>query len=138
MNEISHKGVVIKIESGIAEVEISGNVDCDACGIKKSCIAIGNKDNRFFVDTAGQDFGTGDQVEMLISKSSAMNAVLWAYVFPFIVLMVSIIVFYDFMGELAAALAALVVVAVYYLFVYLNKRFFEKKFRLKIKHITYE
>ena len=138
MNEINHNGIISGIKSGVVEVLITDNISCDGCGIKNACISGGKKDNVFFVDSQGQDFSSGDRVQITLSHNRALNAVVWAYIFPFIVMIVSLVILSLFFNELMAGLISFVLLAVYYFLIFLNKKYFNKRFRLKLKNISDE
>lgn len=134
MSEIVHKGIITRIEDKVAEVLITDNISCEACGAKDACISGGKKDQHFVLDIDKPDYKLGDSVIVSLSQSSALSAVVWAYVFPFIVLMSSIIVFSLFFNELIAAIISFTMLALYYFLLYISKDYFNKKYRLKLKH----
>jgi sigma-E factor negative regulatory protein RseC len=134
MDEINHNGIIARVENGKAEVHITDNITCEGCGSKDACISGGKKDNVFFVDTFGQIYNTGDKVKVVLSQNSALNAVIWAYVIPFFVLIFSLIIFSFFLEELPAGLFSFGLLAVYYFMIYVNKSYFDKRFKLNLKH----
>jgi len=134
MSEIVHKGIITRIEDKVAEVLITDNISCEACGAKDACISGGKKDQHFLLDIDKPDYKLGDSVIVSLSQSSALTAVVWAYVFPFIVLMSSVIVFSLFFNELIAAIISFTMLALYYFLLYISKDYFNKKYRLKLKH----
>lgn len=134
MSEITHKGIITQIEGKIAEVLITDNISCEACGAKDACISGGKKDQHFLLDIDKPEYKIGDSVIVSLSQASALTAVVWAYLFPFIVLMSSIIIFSLFFHELLAAIISFSMLAVYYFLLYISKDYFNKKYRLKLKH----
>ncbi len=134
MSEIVHKGIITRIEDKVAEVLITDNISCEACGAKDACISGGKKDQHFLIDIDQSNYKIGDSVIVSLSQTSALTAVVWAYVFPFIVLMSSIIIFSLFFNELMAAIISFTMLAAYYFLLYISKEYFNKKYRLKLKH----
>jgi sigma-E factor negative regulatory protein RseC len=134
MSEIIHKGIITRIEDKIAEVLITDNISCEACGAKDACISGGKKDQHFLIEIEKSDYKIGDSVIVSLSQTSALTAVVWAYIFPFVVLMFSIIIFSVFFNELIAAIISFTMLGVYYFLLYILKDYFNKKYRLKLKH----
>lgn len=134
MSEINHRGIITKIENGIAEVLITDNISCEGCGAKNACLSGGSKDKKFHVSMEGQICNIGDEVHISLAQKSAMNAVVWAYIIPFFVLLGSLAIFSLFFSEIKAALFSLALLAIYYLLVYFNKQYFDKNFSLKLKN----
>ena len=54
MSEINHRGIITKIENGIAEVLITDNISCEGCGAKNACLSGGSKDKKFHVRWMGR------------------------------------------------------------------------------------
>lgn len=138
MDDINHNGIISEIRNGMAEVLITDNIRCEGCGVQNACISGGKKDNTFYIDTAGQNFNSGDKVQVILTNNSALNAVIWAYVFPFFVMILSLIILSFFLDEVLAGLFSFGLLTVYYLLIYINKRYFDKRFKLKLKHSSDE
>jgi len=138
MSEIVHKGILKKTKDGKMEVQITDGVECESCSIKGACNVGETRDNKVTVDAEMLDFKDGEMVSVHLSESLAFSALFWAYVFPFIVLFVTLIILSSFMSEAMAGLISLVFLALYYLFIYLNKNYFNKKFSLKINKLKHD
>ncbi|MGE5355420.1 MAG: SoxR reducing system RseC family protein [Deltaproteobacteria bacterium] len=134
MSEINHKGVITRIENGIAEVLITDKINCEGCGAKSACISGNSNDKKFNINLEGKDYNPGDEVYFSLSQSSAINAVIWAYIFPFFVLVGSLLLFSLYFSEIKSALFSISLLAFYYVLIFINKRYFDRKFRLKIKN----
>jgi sigma-E factor negative regulatory protein RseC len=132
MSGIVHKGIIRKGENGTTQVELLDAVNCDACSAKGGCQLGAARDHVYQLEQAG-DYRDGDLVEVELSEQLAVGALFWAYLFPFIVLFAGLVILLQFFSEGLAGLIAIVFLAIYYIMVYLNKRYFEKKFQLKIK-----
>lgn len=132
MSGIVHKGIIRKSSDGVTRVELVDAVDCESCSAKGGCQLGGARDNVYQVKE-GMNYADGDLVEVEMSEQMAMGALFWAYIFPFIVLFVGLVALNQFMGEGLAGLIAIAFLAIYYIMVYLNRGYFDKKFELKIK-----
>jgi sigma-E factor negative regulatory protein RseC len=132
MSGIVHKGIIRKDESGAINVELLDGLECESCSIKGSCQLGGTRDNVLKIDRVDAEYKEGEMVEVELSSGMAFGALFWAYIFPFIIMITGLIVMSNFVSEGIAGLMALAFLGLYYLGVYLNKQYFEKKFELKI------
>jgi positive regulator of sigma E activity len=133
MSGIVHKGIIRKREDGSTHVELVDAVNCEACSVKGSCQMGESRDNVFEVDRDQDAYRDGESVEVELSSQMAFGALFWAYIFPFIVLFAALVILTNFVSEGMAGLISLAFLAMYYLMVYWNKSYFDKKFQLKIK-----
>ncbi len=75
----------------------------------------------------------GDLVTVEGNFSSGLKAVLFAYVIPFVLMLITLLVLSGFTNNLVAGLSALGITIPYYAIIYLNKKHFEKQFSFIIK-----
>ncbi|KAA3641283.1 MAG: hypothetical protein DWQ02_00815 [Bacteroidetes bacterium] len=136
--QIIHKAIVKRLTSEGVEVVLEDPPGCDACNAKSSCGL--NPDNQgeenvksFFIPVQDNVYQPGESVEVSISPSIGLKAVFWGYLFPFIIMMVVLIIGLNFFEELIAGIAALAVVALFYLVLYLNKDRMKKTFAIDLK-----
>ncbi len=79
-------------------------------------------------------FKGGDQVNLIMQKSMGGKAVFLAYVLPFLLVLVSLIVLTSVLkSEGMAGLISLVVVIPYYIFLYLQRDKLKKTFHFRIE-----
>lgn len=134
--DIEHLGVITKLENGIAHVRIIQNSACSACHAKGACSAADTAEKEVEALTEGQQFELGQQVMIKGRSVLGLQAVLYAYLLPFVVLFVTlIIVSSQTKNELLAALAAIGSLVPYYAVLFLFKNKLSKKFTFFIKQI---
>lgn len=138
MEEIIHKGVLRKNEVGKLEVEITDQVECSTCHVKGSCSAGGARDKIFPVDYDSNDFEPGELVTLHLSVKTAFKALFWAYIFPLILLLITIIISSTVFSELLTGLIAISSLVIYYFIIYLSKNYFNKEFSLNIKRLNHD
>ena len=138
MSEIVHKGIVRKLENEHAEVEIIDGMVCESCSAKGACQVGEVRDKLIRVKDASGTLQVGEAVEVELTTSMAFGALFWAYIFPFILLMLGLIIAINYVSELLAAGVGLGFLVVYYLLVYLNQKYFDKKFELKINRLNHD
>lgn len=134
-NNISHRGRVVEITPELTSVEIISESACASCHARGLCGLGESKSKLVQLPTdpyAGLE--AGDEVEVLLSASMGHKAVWIAYVVPFVLLMVSLLMLVGCgVPELASGLAALGCVGVYYLVVWLFRERLRNEYIFNIK-----
>lgn len=129
-SNISHSGVVESVEDGCVHVRIVQTSACAACKVAGYCNASESKEkvvDVYTVDT--QRYSVGQVVTVMASRQVAAHALLLGFGLPFLVLVGVLVVVLQMTGnELWAALAGLLSLAPYYLFLY----FFRNRLRDKL------
>jgi len=138
MEEIIHKGIIRKGHDGELQVEITDQVECSACHVKGACAVGSSREKIFPVDSRFNDIEPGEQVYLHLSMKTAFKALFWAYIFPLILILVSIGAVGFFVSELLTGLIAIAVLVIYYTVLYLSKNYFNKEFSLNIKKLNHD
>jgi len=138
MDEIIHKGIVINCDKNIVELKIIDNINCSSCSMKNACITSEAKNNNLFVEVNNTVFRKGETVKIYLSEKLAFSAVVWGYIFPFLILLTSVIILSFYFSDAITGGISLLFLALYYLGVYYNQSYFSKKFNFKIKSIIHE
>ena len=121
-NTIKHQGIVENINGSHLSVRIIQTSACSACSVKGHCSA--------------SSYQIGEQVMVTGETSMGMMAVTLAFVFPFILLILSLFIFMAVIGdELYASLLSLAVLVPYYCLLWLNKTRLKQTFSFTIKPI---
>ncbi len=133
MNEIKHKGTVLERNGDVVKVLLLEASGCATCSVKGSC-SVGDVEQKILeIHSSDNNLDIGDEVYVLMSNKKAMEALFWAYILPFIVLLATIVILSNYLNELYIGLIAIGMLTAYYLILSLNKSFFEKQFNLEIK-----
>ena len=135
---IEHEGRVIAVDKDYISVEIVNKSACAACHAKGVC---GASDEAVKVVEVAQDITTltedyqvGETVNVVMSSAMGTQAIWLAYVVPFLVLMLSILVFsLCGAGEVLMGLGSLGAVALYYLGVFFYRKKISKIFIFSIE-----
>lgn len=116
MDEISHKGRIVSIDSYVTRVEILQTSACSECHAKSLCGFSEQASKIVPVPTDGFAMrNVGDEVELCMKRSMGMKAVWVAYVIPLIILMVTVVsASAAGAGELVTGLSGIAAVALYY------------------------
>lgn len=131
----THDGHVVAVKRGLVDVQIVATSACAACAAHAKCGFADSKNKTVSVPSPDwQHYRPGDAVRVCIDQSRGMLAVWIAYVLPAI-LMLGIVA-----GLSAArapeglvALAALAVLALYVLMLFLVRRRIENRFTLTVE-----
>lgn len=130
---IKHSGVIVGLENNRALVQIEQKSACATCHAKSACSASDKETKVLEILLLDDSFRIGDSVEVFAHRQLGMKAVLYAYVYPIILLIVSLVFVQYYVNEIKAAFVSLFVLAIYYtVFGLLNKKI-EKTFVFQMK-----
>ena len=134
---IKHQGIVENINSSHIKVRIVQTSACAACSAKGHCASADTKEKIIDVTTGdASSYQVGDRVIVFGELSMGMMAVLWAFIIPFCILVISLFVFMAIWSdELLSALCSLALLIPYYYILWLNKTRMGKKFSFSIRPI---
>ena len=128
----SHSGVVTRVEGNSVVVTLDEDLHCESCRARGACGIASSPNRQVEIRDASGSFSPRERVEVLLRKDLGHKAVLWAYVFPFILMVFTLLATSLFLPEWMAGLLALLVLAPYYGLVYLLKGQFRKAFEISI------
>ena len=113
---IEHTGRIHHIEKNRVFVMITAAAACGSCRARKACGVDESEDKIIEVMTTEADkFAIGDEVVVGVKRRVGMKAVMYAYTLPLAVLIVCLVAAKAAgAGDIAAAVAATVCVALYY------------------------
>jgi len=131
---IKHSGIVSKLTPQGVEVNIAVSSACAGCHAGSSCGMADNKARVIQVSRPHRRLSVGEQVEIEGAQSTGLGAVFFAYILPFLITMLTLILSLALFhtNELRAGLYALLVLPLYYLVLYLFRGKFEKKYTFRI------
>ena len=116
---IEQKGVVEEISEGMVKVNIVSYSACADCHAKKACNFIDSDIKQIMVPQGNEDYIIGDNVRIYMKRSLGLKATLIAYIIPIFILIAALLLFTSFnMGELAAGILTLLILAPYFLIIY--------------------
>ena len=139
MAAVKHCGEVIRIQGQSVFVRMTVNSACSACHAKGVCGASEQTDKIVEVETAeASSFVVGDSVEVaLMQRNMGSKSVFLAYVVPFFVLLLVLVVLTVFgASEGVAAISAIAGVGLYYVGLWLMNSKVEKTIKFIITKQT--
>ena len=131
---IEHRGVVESVATGVVMVRTERKTACAECHAKGLCGEQGGE-RVIKVDTAeASTFEPGDKVIVALENTTmAFSAILWAYLFPLCILLAVLFSAHALgFSDGVAALASLGATAIYYVVLYIMRRYFDRKIKFTI------
>ena len=134
-SEISHRGRIVSITPEITTVEIVSESACAACHAKGLCSLGDSKAKQVELPTRGWDnYGVGQEVNVVLRASMGHKAVWLAYVIPLIILVAALLGTLAAGGsELLAGGVAIGAIALYYLVIWLLRGRLRNEYIFNIK-----
>jgi len=129
---IKHEGYISNIENNLLTVSLKGNINCEGCKAQSACGVSESNDKEIEIIDNIQGFKLNDTVDVVLEKSLGLKAVFWAYVFPFILIILTLIITTKFLKEWIAGLVSLFILIPYYFMLFVLKDTFQKAFRISI------
>ena len=131
---IEHEGIIEHIEGDIAHVKIDSVSACAGCHAKGVCTAADQEEKYLDVPMHGTAYKQGDSVFVQVARHLGFRAVLLGYVYPFLLLMLVLIIMLSAGAtELRAGSIALLSILPYYLLLFLFRNRISKSFTFSIK-----
>ena len=133
--QISHSGIIERIDTGCVHVRIVQTSACAACKVAGYCHAAESKEKIVDVYKSNVDgLKVGDTVTVTASTQIATQALLLGFAFPFLLLvLVLILVLWLTADEATAGLSALASLLPYYGVLYLFRHQLRDKFAFDIE-----
>lgn len=135
-NLVKHEGVISKISENGIIVSLRGNVSCDGCKAQSACGVSESDDKEIEIENTNETFNLNETVSVVLEKQLGLKAVFWAYLFPFILIMVTLIITSTFFKEWIAGLISLLILVPYYFMLHVLNNLFKKAFKVSILKIN--
>jgi len=134
--QISHTGRISEMSNDRISVTIVSESACAGCHAKGFCGVADSKEKIIEMkNTGNHEHKVGDCVKIVMQKSTGLKAVFYGYVLPFIILMATLLGTLNTTGnEGLAGILALLVLAPYYLALYMLRDKLKSKFEFKISN----
>lgn len=135
-NKIKHAGIVESVQNGCMKVRIMQTSACSGCKISAHCSASDTKEKlvEIYDKVSIAQHVAGDSVVVVASYQTALQAVLVGFVYPFIVLVATLVIILQVSGdEVLAALSSLGILIPYYFIVFLMREKLRQKFTFTLE-----
>lgn len=132
---VTHPGIIRSINENKAEVVIISKSACASCEINGSCSVSDTKEKIIDVSlpNSSMQYQVGQSVLVQMKQSSGTWAILFGYVFPFILIVATLIFLTSIqIDQGLAGILSLAMLIPYYFIIYLFRNFFKKSFNHSI------
>lgn len=134
---IEHSGIITHLEEDKVFVRIHQQSACSACHAKSACMAADQLEKVIVVENSTGDFNVGDAVMLYGKSSTGLLAVLLAFVFPFLLILLCLFILRNVVAdETLAALISLGMLVPYYLILSQFNNKLNKKLQFNLEKIS--
>ncbi|MEQ8714604.1 MAG: SoxR reducing system RseC family protein [Cyclobacteriaceae bacterium] len=133
-SDIIHSGFVSEVKPGQVKVSLFRPEACGGCQMKDYCG--GDQDERQDFEVVASGYQVGDEVQLQMSATTGLRAVLLAYLVPFAVLLIVLILGLQLgLSETQAGLMSLLTTAAYYGLLKLKSDLIKDHFSIQIQKL---
>jgi len=134
MDEIKHKGVVSGKNGNTLFVTIINEAACAACHSRAACTVSDFKEKQIEITSFHNQYNPGDPVMVVMRESAGLSAVFYAYVLPFALLLISLILSLSFtQNEIISGFVSLGVLVPYFFVLWLLREKFAKSMKFELE-----
>jgi len=131
---IQHQGIVQDVKNDQLEVMIISESACASCKSKKICSISEIKEKLIYIDNIDNSYRIGDNVTVFLEEKMGAYAVIFAYLFPFIVMVLSLFIgYYNNASEPIMGISVFASLSLYFGLVYLFRSKIGKKITFKVE-----
>lgn len=130
-----HSGIVSKRSGSSLIVSLDENVHCESCRAKGTCGISDSGSKEVVISHPTDSFALNEHVNVILKKDLGLKAVFWAYIFPFLLVGLTLIIASAFLVEWMAGLLSLFILVPYYLLLYVMRNDFKKTFKISVVKI---
>ena len=135
-NIIEHLGVVEKVDADRIVVKIVQASACSGCSAKNLCSSSESKEKLIdIVNITGKSYDIGETVMVQGTTLMGFQAILFAFILPFLVMVITLFVMMQWtnQSEAISALFSLAALLPYYIILYFFRNNLKKKFLFRLK-----
>jgi sigma-E factor negative regulatory protein RseC len=129
---IKHTGLVTKISKDSVFVMLTENVNCSSCHAKSACGISDTETKIIEVFNNQKSFKINESVDVILGSNMGLKAVFFAYIFPFILLFLTLVISLSYLKEWQAGLLSLFILIPYYSLIYFLNNFLKSAFKITL------
>ena len=131
---IRQSATVMLVTPSEIEVEVCRPEACAACKAKSVCSEGGGEGKRMTLINDGQGYAAGEQITLVMRRSSGLKAVLIAYLVPVFLIVAALLIFQAMqVKDIIAAVATLGILGLYFLIVRLLRGRINRELTIEIE-----
>lgn len=131
---VEHRGIVERIDGNVVMVKVERQSACAGCHAKGLCGESGQERIIEVRTPYANEFQPTERVIVALERESmGFMSVVWAYIFPLILLLAVLFSAHALgLGDGAAAIASLIATTAYYVVLYVLRRYIDRKIKFTI------
>lgn len=134
---VEQKGIIEEIKDGVAKVNITSFSACSSCQSSSACQMGEATEKVIDVSINPSDFHKGELVRVIMKKSLGLRATLLAYIIPFIIILLSLIILTSTgISEGISGVVSLLLLVPYYIVLYFFKNTLQKTFQFTLNKVS--
>ena len=131
---IRQSATVMLVTPSEIEVEVCRPEACAACKAKSVCSEGGGEGKRMTLINDGQGYAVGEQITLVMRRSSGLKAVLIAYLVPVFLIVAALLIFQAMqVKDIIAAVATLSILGLYFLVIRLLRGRINRELTIEIE-----
>jgi len=134
---IQHKGKIVYLDNNNAEIIIEQTSACASCHAKNICMPNDKKEQKIVAKVSSKSFSIGEEVNLILNTKQGYKAVLFAYIIPVLIAVVSLAI--SNAGKLEdwkSAIFALIMVTLYFIILKLLSIKITRTIEFKVEKIN--
>lgn len=133
---ILHTGIVERVDTNRVIVRITQYSACAGCHAKSACTMSDKKEKQVEIEDASGDYHSGEAVVIIGQDSMGMEAVLWAFAVPVVLMLIAVVAgISSGWEETASGALGVLVLIPYYIVLYVLRDKLKKRFVFKLKKL---
>jgi sigma-E factor negative regulatory protein RseC len=134
---IEHSGIIDKIENNRIHVLINNQAGCSECQANGVCLTFDSDKKIIEMENSDSIYKPGDQVILFLEKSTGPQSVFLAFVFPFVLILFTLLILKSFVvNELISGAISIAVLIPYYCILSFFSEKLKTKFKFNIKKVS--
>jgi len=129
---VKHLGTVTKTGHQLVRIRLIDNINCSTCQVKSTCGLAENDLKDIEITTQGDVYSLHELVEVSMSNKVGFIAVFFAYVLPFIILILTLLTGLFLLKEWQAGLLSIFMLIPYFVIIYFSKNTLDRKLSIFI------
>lgn len=107
---------------------------CSSCHAKGACTVADYQEKEIEVSEYSGSYNIGQEVTIIFKQAKGFTAVIWGYVFPFFLVLGTLIVAQEITGnELKAGILSLIILVPYYITLYFFRHLLKKVLKFEVE-----
>ncbi len=134
---IEHKGIVKKIENNKLFATIDTVSACGSCHANSICSAFNTTEKEIEISNFSNELQEGDNVTIFMKEKFGFIAVLFGYILPFFVLILTLLISFEITNkEMFSGVVTLLSIVIYFVVLYLFRNKIKKTFSFSAEKLN--